>query len=475
MERYSVVVPDHLNQVLTKHLIRPDGQEDLCFATYRISTANNRLTGILTEIILPQDGEREIHGNVGFLPNYFERVLSLAKKKQEGIVFLHSHPVPGWQGMSHDDVVAENRMAPAVYAITSLPLLGMTVGTDSAWSARFWIKDKSEKRAYNRKWCESVRVLSKKLSITFNDHLLVPSTHSEKQLRTISAWGEKTQQDLSRLTIGIVGLGSVGSIVAQILARTGITRFVLIDFDVVEEKNVDRTIVFEDDIGQPKVRAIRRVIQMSASSPNVTVEMYEYSICEKDGYLAALGCDVLFSCVDRPWPRQVLNYISYAHLIPVIDGGILVRTNQDNTKIKGADWKVQTVGYGRPCLECLGQYKTENAALEKAGLLDDPSYIANIDKSQFVDAHENVFAFSSNVASIEVLQLLNLFIAPSGLADVGQQMIHFVTGSMDQDKQKSCHPNCYFQSIIGKGDFTGVEVYGRHEVAEKARANRKSI
>ena len=74
------------------------------------------------------------------------------------------------------------------------------------------------------------------------------------------------------------------------------------------------------------------------------------------------------TAVDRPWPRQVLNFIAYAHLIPVIDGGILVRTNKRNTNITGADWKAQTVGYKRACLECLGQYKTNNAVLEKSGV-----------------------------------------------------------------------------------------------------------
>ncbi|MBN9180125.1 MAG: hypothetical protein J0J00_06175, partial [Microbacterium sp.] len=230
--------------------------------------------------------------------------------------------------------------------------------------------------------------------------------------------------------------------------------------------------VFKDDIGRAKVLAVTDGIRKSATAPKIKITTCEYSICEKPGYNTALDCDILFSCVDRPWPRQVLNFISYAHLIPVIDGGILVRTNKRNTNIIGADWKAQTVGYKRACLECLGQYKTENAVLEISGKLDDPDYIKGLDKSKFLDAHENVFAFSSHLASMEVLQMLTLFIAPSGVSDVGQQLYHFVLGSMDVDSNKECHENCFFQSVIGKGDFANVTVYGEHAVAVAARSLR---
>jgi molybdopterin-synthase adenylyltransferase len=472
MKRYSVVVPDDIHQALRHHLLRMDGQEDLCFATYVPSNGKERHSGILSTIILPDEGERNVHGNVGFLPEYFERSMLIARKRKEGLVFLHSHPIPGWQRMSSDDVIAESRMAPAASTLTGFPLVGMTIGTDQAWSARFWIKDDAMKRKFNRYWCESVRVLGKKLSVTFNDDLLPPQFDSMKQLRTISAWGRRTQEDLSRFRIGIVGLGSVGSIVAEILARTGFSNFVLIDFDTVEEKNLDRTNVLKADIGRAKVCAIEDTIRRSATSPKLQIEPVEYSICEQKGYLSALDCDILFSCVDRPWPRQILNFIAYAHMIPVIDGGILVRSNKDNTRMIGADWKVQTVGYKRPCLECLGQYKTENANLEKEGKLDDPSYLAGLDRSQFIDAHENVYVFSSNVASLEVLQLQNMLIAPSGMADVGQQMYHFVSGQLDRDKSKDCYQACYFQEVVGRGDLVNTIVYGVHPVAEAARKLR---
>lgn len=473
MTTFSVNIKQDLHEGLFSHLIRADGQEDLCFATYITSKGKNRVTGNLSKLILPEADERNVHGNVGFLPGYFQRALRIATEAKEGLVFLHSHPSSGWQGMSMDDVVAETRMSPTVFGATGYPLLGLTLGTDGAWSARFWSKSLNEKRKYNREWCDTVRVTGKGLTITFNDNLLAPNLHRAKQLRTISAWGTSKQQDISRLKIGIVGLGSVGSIVAEILARTGVTRFVLIDFDSVEEKNLDRLAnVFDDDIGKAKVAVISQAIKKSATAPTVEITESEYSVCEEEGYRNALDCDVLFSCVDRPWPRQVLNFIAYAHLIPVIDGGILVRTNKKNGKMIGADWKAQTVGYQRPCLECLGQYKTENAVLERSGKLDDPSYIAGLDTKDIIDAHENVFCFSSHLASMEVFQLISLIISPSGISDVGQQMYHLVTGTLDRNHDLTCAENCFFSSILGTADSNGIVVYGKHIAAENERNSR---
>ena len=471
MKSFSTTLTEETHRQLCNHLIRNDGQEDLCFATYFPSTGSKRFTGIISKIILPEENERSVHGNVEFYSDYLLRALRIASKRNEGLVFLHSHPFPGWQGMSKPDEIAEKRISPSVFAMTNLPLLGLTLGNDESWSARFWLKNK-RRRSYSRKWCGTVRVIGKKLSITFNNNLIKSNTDITSQQRTISSWGQKTQDDISRLKIGIIGLGSVGSIVVEILDRTGIANFILIDFDSVERINIDRTRgVYKSQIGMAKVKAIAKSIRKNSSSKKVSIETIEYSICEEEGFKAALDCDVLFSCVDRPWPRQVLNFISYAHLIPVFDGGIKVRTNSSNTKLLSAAWRAHTVGYNRTCMECIGQFSSELAKLESEGRLDNPSYIEGMSDKSILNSSENVFAFSSYLASMEVMQFLSLFVSPGGESDIGQQLYHLSLGVLEKDN-KVCHPNCFYPSIVGKGDLAGIRLYGKHELAEIKRKGR---
>lgn len=91
MKAFSVVMTDEIHQQLFTHLIREDEQEDLCFATYIPSSGTNRSTGILSKIILPENDERNVHGNVGFMPHYFERVLKIAaEKKRRNCIFALS-------------------------------------------------------------------------------------------------------------------------------------------------------------------------------------------------------------------------------------------------------------------------------------------------------------------------------------------------------------------------------------------------
>ena len=60
---------------------------------------------------------------------------------------------------------------------------------------------------------------------------------------------------LRRSVVGIAGLGGLGSAVAVALARVGVGRLILADFDVVEPSNLNRQQYFVDQIGMPKSAA----------------------------------------------------------------------------------------------------------------------------------------------------------------------------------------------------------------------------
>lgn len=61
-------------------------------------------------------------------------------------------------------------------------------------------------------------------------------------------------------TIHIVGCGSVGSTIAELLARLGLSNITLWDMDIVEPKNIANQMFFDSQIGHPKVEAVREII-----------------------------------------------------------------------------------------------------------------------------------------------------------------------------------------------------------------------
>lgn len=457
-----------LDSELQSFLIRDDGQEDLLFALWSPSQGTSRETALLHTIIFPEEGDRQRHGNVSFNPQYFERVCNRAMKEKCGVAFLHSHPAPGWQGMSMDDVEAENKMAGAVCALTEVPLVGLTVGTDGTWSGRMW-KHISGK-IFQRFWCKSVRSVGKRLRVSFNDSLSPKPNFQELFKRTYTVWGESNHAHLARLHIGIVGLGSVGAFVAEALARMGFEQITLIDFDSVEKHNLDRLIgATKKDIGKLKVNVARRQIKQSSTASRLHVNSVPYSIAEEQGYRAALDCDVLFSCVDRPRARQILNHLAYAHLIPVIDGGIQVRFK--NGTFSGVDWQLQTAGPGRPCLECLGAFNSNDASTEAAGKLDDPTYLKGLPSDHRFKRNENVFPFSANLASLEIMQLVALVTGIAGIDDFGVQRYRYNPGIMESDVERSCNSGCENKNLIGQGDRF-FHLFSRDLTAEASRTKK---
>jgi hypothetical protein len=475
ISRFSVAIPSPIADRLHQHLARADGQEDCCFLLWHSSTAATRTTGLIAEVVLPQPGERIVKGTVSFTSGYFLRAASLAAEQGSGLAFIHSHPAGGgWQDLNEIDAAAETSLAAQTLAITGRPLIGLTYAAgDAGYGARVW--QRHGHRLYEPTEAENIRVVGAGFQVTWNDRLVPTPRSTASQVRSISAWGPRIHADMTRLRVGVIGLGSLGMPIAEALARTGFTRLSLFDFDQVEDVNLDRLpAATKRDVrlARTKLELAARLVRRSSTADRVDVRLFDLSVAEPAGMAAAADCDVVFSCVDRPWPRAVLNLLGYAHLIPVVDGGILIDAR--GGRLRGAEWRAHIAAPIRACLECLGQYEASLVAAERDGSLDDPQYIKSLPTDHPLRRGENVFAFSAAAAAAELLQFLTMLTRPSGVSDVGAQLFHLTTGTVDR-REEGCAPSCiYASTLLAAGDDSGLTATGRHVRAEIARAKAKS-
>ena len=139
------------------------------------------------------------------------------------------------------------------------------------------------------------------------------------------------------------------------MARIGVGKITLIDPDRVERHNLDRLLYGSvKDVGKLKVDLAAKAFRRNATAEKIHIDALPISIRDKAAYKAALDCDVIFSCVDRPLARDVLNFIAHAHLIPVIDGGVAVETDRKKDTLFSAHWRAHAVTPYHRCLRCNG-------------------------------------------------------------------------------------------------------------------------
>ncbi len=156
---------------------------------------------------------------------------------------------------------------------------------------------------------------------------------NKRFMRTEMLLGKEAMQKLQSSTVMIVGLGAVGGYVTEALARSGVGRLILVDFDEFEESNINRQILaLSSTLGQKKtVVAAQRIKEIN---PDAEVEIKDIFV-NKDTLPALLSCrvDFVVDAIDALNPKCDLMEALYAANIPFISSmGAALKT--DPTKIK---------------------------------------------------------------------------------------------------------------------------------------------
>lgn len=107
---------------------------------------------------------------------------------------------------------------------------------------------------------------------------------------------DEVRSTLAEKTVGIIGLGGLGSNAAMMLLRSGVTRFVLADPDRVEESNLNRQLFFPDQLGRPKTEALAEMLYRI--DPQVSLTLTQERV-ERDNMASLFSeVDVVIEAVD---------------------------------------------------------------------------------------------------------------------------------------------------------------------------------
>ena len=391
-----------------------------------------------------------MHGDIEIKGEYIERCARAAKEKGGGIAVLHSHPAGrGPQGMSVNDYRTEESFAPFVYAVTGKHLVGVTLSGDEKWSGRVWVKHSTKKRTYNPAKVTNFRVVGEnKISLIQNTDELngtIDSTTKDRIQVSVASYGEKNQKVISNLKIGIVGLGSVGSAVAESLVRIGVRYITLCDHDSIEDRNLDRlTNVTINDINKKKVSVIKERLDSIGIHEEIFIGTTTEKFLHKNmSFKKMLDCDLVFCCVDNIDARIAINKLAFWYLVPVIETGITLIPKEKDGKIEKIQQillLVHTLVPGFQCLQCAKQ------------CIEQEQYMQSNDENYKNKGKENIFPMSTMVASMAVLNMIHIISGEKPCSrfeswSFGLEKNETEFKNEDCDKSK-----CLFANQIGDGD-----------------------
>lgn len=158
----------------------------------------------------------------------------------------------------------------------------------------------------------------------------------ERFSRTRRLLGDSRFARLQTRTVTVVGLGAVGGYVVEGLARAGIRRLTLVDFDTIQPSNINRQLLaLESTLGILKTEAAKkRVLDIN---PNCTVNALPLFTAEETlDRILDPEPDLLIDAIDSLNPKVQLLATSYQREIPTISSmGAALRT--DPLRIRTGD------------------------------------------------------------------------------------------------------------------------------------------
>ena len=116
--------------------------------------------------------------------------------------------------------------------------------------------------------------------------------------------GEDLQNKISSTTVGICGLGGLGSNIAIALARAGVGKLILIDFDKVDITNLHRQQYKVSQVGMYKTEALKE--NLTEINPYLETEIHTVCVTEKNAKELLKDCAIICEAFDNAECKAML-------------------------------------------------------------------------------------------------------------------------------------------------------------------------
>ncbi len=441
---YSLTIRDQDYHSLRAEVFSLEGIEGAAYLLCGQSMDQDELC-LLVRSVVPVSPEHYLARRPDFLSLVsasYMRIAKLAQRDNLSIVFAHSHP-GGFLEYSAQDNREEVKLQEFFSSRVPTRLHGSLVLADNGVVGRI----------YDRGFLPLRRIRIVGQRFVFHDRARGQVQNLHFFDRQVRAFGSEIQALLQSLHIAVVGAGGTGSAVIEQLCRLGVGTLSIFDGDLFDASNVNRVYGSHvDNVGQGKGHIAKENVERIGLGTKLKV--YDEPITREQIARRLRNCDVVFGCTDKEIPRSILVQLSLRYLIPVIDMGVSINSNEN--VISDVVGRVTTLLPGEACLFCRKRITAERIRLESLTESERKSLIQEDYAPELDMPNPAVIPFTSTVAAVAVSELLHRLTGFMGSDRNSSEVLCFFDQTRLRTNRLQAVNGCLCtrQSLWGRGDST---------------------
>lgn len=457
------------HELLQRFLFPGDGKEAVAIALCGRRAGDRRHRLVVREIRkIPYEACTERTAlRVTWPPELLEPLLERAETEQLSVVKIHSHP-SGYAAFSDTDDAGDRRLLPMIcgWVEADIPHGSAVMLPDGQLFGRVWQNGGFAPLA-------AINVVGHDLHFWYADvgSAALPSfvaSHAQ-------AFGQGTVQRLRRLSIAVVGCSGTGGPVIEQLFRLGVGELVLVDDDLMEDRNVNRipNATMQDVRDKrPKVEVLGDAVRRAGLGTHVIT--VQKNLWHPDTIREVAQCDIVIGCMDTIDGRFLLNMLATYYSIAYFDIGVrldAVPNGPSKGRIREVCGTVNYLQPGRSSLMSRRLFTMKQVSDAGLRRRDPSAHAQQVEDGYIVGVVEHrpavisVNTFAASLAVNDLLARLHPFREESNREYAS---ITFSLSSMElisEPEEGRCE---ILRRHVGKGDTT--PLLGLTELSERAVA-----